>query len=91
MFIFHWQKSYEELDKVVEKHRVAIQEQKLKGKQPDVPSVTGTPNSFSPHTSRPNSPKPASNSPNPSQYKVGTKLKEEPRSTGSGSSIKSSR
>ncbi len=80
-------KSYEELDKVVERCRLAVQEAKfakLKEQALDANSAAGTPSNFSPHSSRPASPKMNSDSPNlPSSYKMNSK---DVRSPGSGHS-----
>ncbi|XP_038075489.1 cyclin-L1-like isoform X2 [Patiria miniata] len=82
-------KSYEELDKVVERCRLAMQEAKyakLKGHTLDVNSTAGTPNNFSPHSSRQASPKVNADSPGlPSSYNP-YRVKEEPASGGSAQS-----
>ncbi|XP_022111330.1 cyclin-L1-like [Acanthaster planci] len=81
-------KTYEELDRVVERCRLAMQEAKfakLKG-QSEVNNAAGTPNNFSPHSSRQASPKVSADSPGlPNSYNP-HRLKEEPASGGSGQS-----
>ncbi|XP_033113720.1 cyclin-L1-like [Anneissia japonica] len=85
-------RTYEELDKIVEKCKMNMQEAKLKAKgiSADTASTTATPTSFSPSNSRPGTPKPAHNSPGlPNSYKVHkNRLKNDEARPGSDGSYK---
>jgi len=87
-------KSYEWLDKKVERCRMVIQEAKLRAKgqltESGANSQAGTPSSFSPHTSRPTSPKVNNDSPGiPKMYKVNSNAVKEEVHSGSAGSTKS--
>ncbi|XP_071945733.1 cyclin-L1-like [Antedon mediterranea] len=85
-------RTYEELDKIVEKCKVQVQEAKLKAKgiPADATSAAATPTNFSPNSSRPGTPKQTNNSPGlPNSYKLHkNRLKNDDGRPGSDGSYK---